>query len=89
VLPGLTGLAQVMQPADVDLESVRSKVELDRVYIRNRGFLLDLRIVIATGLYVFRMKRRLAGELCGLEETIKADKAVREARIAETDTILD
>jgi len=48
VLPGITGLAQVINGYDDSLESVRRKVELDREYIRKSGFAQDGRILLST-----------------------------------------
>jgi lipopolysaccharide/colanic/teichoic acid biosynthesis glycosyltransferase len=63
VRPGITGLAQVQLPPDVDLASVRRKVRCDVCYIRQMGPWLDLRILLGTGLKVlgvpFGATRRL------------------------------
>ena len=48
VLPGITGLAQVKNGYDEDLDSVRRKVALDRSYIRRAGALQDGRILLST-----------------------------------------
>jgi lipopolysaccharide/colanic/teichoic acid biosynthesis glycosyltransferase len=48
VRPGVTGLAQVQQPADTDLESVRRKLAYDLYYVRQVSFWLDLRILCCT-----------------------------------------
>ena len=48
VLPGITGLAQVNQGYDTDLEGVRKKVELDLTYIRRRSTIHDLSIMART-----------------------------------------
>lgn len=48
VLPGITGLAQIINGYDTDLESVQRKVALDRQYIRNLGWKSDLRIFLMT-----------------------------------------
>lgn len=48
VLPGITGLAQVINGYDEDLDSVRRKVDLDRRYIRHAGFLQDGKILFST-----------------------------------------
>ncbi len=48
VLPGITGLAQVINGYDDSLDSVRRKVELDRQYIRNSGFSQEGRILFNT-----------------------------------------
>lgn len=52
VRPGVTGLAQIQLPPDQDLESVRHKILLDRCYIQQRGFWLDLRILLGTSIYL-------------------------------------
>jgi lipopolysaccharide/colanic/teichoic acid biosynthesis glycosyltransferase len=49
VRPGLTGLAQVQLPPDSDLESVRRKLALDLLYIRELSFGLDLKLLACTG----------------------------------------
>ena len=48
VRPGLTGLAQVQQGPDTDLESVRRKLEYDLYYIEHAGPWLDVRILAGT-----------------------------------------
>ncbi len=48
VMPGITGLAQVINGYDTDLDSVRRKVALDRQYIRNLSWKTDLRIFLMT-----------------------------------------
>jgi lipopolysaccharide/colanic/teichoic acid biosynthesis glycosyltransferase len=52
LLPGLSGLAQVMQPPDSDLESVRRKLQYDLLYLDRMGLGLDLRICLATALHL-------------------------------------
>ncbi len=48
VRPGITGLAQVENGYDTDLDSVRRKVSLDRSYVRSVGLRTDLRILMRT-----------------------------------------
>ncbi len=48
VLPGITGLAQVVNGYDENLDSVRRKVSLDRQYIQNSGWFQDLKILFST-----------------------------------------
>ena len=48
ILPGITGLAQVINGYDTDADSVHRKVNLDRQYIQNLGFRTDLRILLMT-----------------------------------------
>jgi lipopolysaccharide/colanic/teichoic acid biosynthesis glycosyltransferase len=52
VRPGLTGLAQVQLPPDSNIDSVRRKLVLDLCYIHSRGPWLDLRLLMATALYL-------------------------------------
>ncbi len=48
VMPGITGLAQVMHRHDESLDDVRKKLSYDTEYIQNSRILLDLRIVFKT-----------------------------------------
>lgn len=48
VLPGITGLAQVLNGYDTDVDSVRRKVHLDRQYINRLSLQTDLRILALT-----------------------------------------
>ena len=50
VRPGLTGLAQVKQPPDVDLFSVRRKLTYDLFYVDRYDSWLDLRVLAGTAL---------------------------------------
>lgn len=77
VPPGLSGLAQVQLPADVDLVSVEKKLQYDLYYVQNVSWLLDLRITVATGLYmlgvpfrVIRMLLGISGERIGWGEPV-------------------
>lgn len=45
VRPGLTGIAQLYAPRDA---SRRTKFRYDRVYVRRRSFLLDLRLIVVS-----------------------------------------
>jgi lipopolysaccharide/colanic/teichoic acid biosynthesis glycosyltransferase len=48
VRPGVTGLAQVQLPPDVDLDSVRRKLACDLYYVSRANLWLDVRILIGT-----------------------------------------
>jgi exopolysaccharide biosynthesis polyprenyl glycosylphosphotransferase len=54
VLPGLTGLAQIHLEADTDLASVERKLAFDLYYVKHLGFWMDLRILLATVVHVFK-----------------------------------
>ena len=48
VRPGLTGLAQVQQPPDTDLSSVRRKLNYDLCYLEQMSLWLDFRVMLGT-----------------------------------------
>ena len=48
VRPGITGLAQVSNPYDQDLDDVRRKVAFDIEYMRRQSLLEDFRIMLKT-----------------------------------------
>src|SRR5262245_22894764 len=48
VRPGVTGLAQVQLPPDLDVASVRHKVVYDLYYVQHQSIWLDARIALAT-----------------------------------------
>jgi len=48
VKPGLTGLAQIKNGYETDLESVRRKLEFDLQYIQNMSLSLEFKLLFAT-----------------------------------------
>src|SRR5262249_18768827 len=87
--PGITGLAQVQLPPDVDVRSVGRKLAYDLLYLREMGPWLDLRILLATLLKVlgvpFGATRRLLGLPCAgdelvTEEAVDEGTAIRPSR---------
>jgi lipopolysaccharide/colanic/teichoic acid biosynthesis glycosyltransferase len=66
VKPGVTGLAQLQLPPDVDLESVRKKLICDLYYVQNVGAGLDLRILIGTAFYALGIKFAKYGGWLGI-----------------------
>jgi lipopolysaccharide/colanic/teichoic acid biosynthesis glycosyltransferase len=54
IRPGLSGLAQILQGPDTSLQGVQTKLRYDSYYLDNHGFWLDLRIGLATLLYLLR-----------------------------------
>jgi lipopolysaccharide/colanic/teichoic acid biosynthesis glycosyltransferase len=51
VRPGLTGVAQIFAPRDVPR---RHKFKYDRIYVRNRSFFLDVRLILLSFWITFR-----------------------------------
>lgn len=58
VRPGLTGIAQIYAPRDI---SRRNKFRYDRVYLRRRGFWLDVRLIALSFWITFRGKWEARG----------------------------
>jgi lipopolysaccharide/colanic/teichoic acid biosynthesis glycosyltransferase len=56
VKPGISGYAQIHLPPDVNVNSVRRKIQYDRVYIRRMSVLLDIQICLLTGLKAIGLK---------------------------------
>jgi lipopolysaccharide/colanic/teichoic acid biosynthesis glycosyltransferase len=54
-LPGLSGLAQVRGfrgPTD-SLSKIRTRIALDRLYVRRRSFWLDVKLLLLTPIRIF------------------------------------
>jgi lipopolysaccharide/colanic/teichoic acid biosynthesis glycosyltransferase len=66
VLPGLTGLAQVNLPPDIDHDSVRRKLVFDLYYAAHASVWLDLKILVGTALMFLGMPTATLGRLLGL-----------------------
>lgn len=75
VRPGLTGLAQVQQPPDTDMESVRIKLAYDLYYVNKIGPWLDLRIVLATALHLAGVPHGWIRGLLGLPRKYSVEQA--------------
>jgi lipopolysaccharide/colanic/teichoic acid biosynthesis glycosyltransferase len=66
VKPGLTGLAQLNQASDVNLNDVRQKLVYDFEYIEKASFWFDLRIICGTILKVLHLCNPLTLKCLGL-----------------------
>jgi lipopolysaccharide/colanic/teichoic acid biosynthesis glycosyltransferase len=94
IRPGVTGLAQIQLPADTDLASVRRKLALDSLYIRERTLWLDVRIVVGTLLKVVGVPFMRIRVVLGLP-TVSADETALDRPCLEVvsgasdDTVLD
>jgi lipopolysaccharide/colanic/teichoic acid biosynthesis glycosyltransferase len=78
VKPGVTGLAQVLLPPDTDLNSVRRKLIVDRVYIGRQAWTLDLLILAGTVMHVAKLPPTWILGVLGLP----VDRAVVEEGMA-------
>jgi lipopolysaccharide/colanic/teichoic acid biosynthesis glycosyltransferase len=68
VRPGLTGLAQVLQPPDTDLGCVRRKLNYDLYYVDRVSFWFDARIWVATALYFLSVPAWLISIVMGFPD---------------------
>ncbi|MBI3838014.1 MAG: sugar transferase [Planctomycetia bacterium] len=48
VKPGITGLAQIRQAADLQVEDVRHKLQYDLLYVRRMSLWLDVKLMLGT-----------------------------------------
>ena len=65
VRPGLTGLVQVLQPPDTDLDSVRRKLDYDLYYVERMSLWLDVRITIGTLLHLLGISGERVAPILG------------------------
>jgi lipopolysaccharide/colanic/teichoic acid biosynthesis glycosyltransferase len=86
VLPGVTGLAQVMLPPDTDFESVRRKLAYDLYYIEHASFWLDIRIMLGTMIGIMRVPSTVSSLLLGIPGRDVVETAYRD-RSGEMDTL--
>lgn len=69
VLPGITGLAQINLPPDSDLNSVRRKLDLDLIYVREASLFLDMRMFLCTLARLFGLSGETVMRLFQLRRT--------------------
>ena len=65
IRPGVTGIAQLLLPPDVDLHSVRVKLMYDLYYLQKPGILIDLKIIACTALKVLGISPAVSRRLLG------------------------
>jgi lipopolysaccharide/colanic/teichoic acid biosynthesis glycosyltransferase len=78
VRPGVTGLAQVQQRADTDLDSVRRKLAYDLYYIRHLGFWMDVRLLIGTALRTIGLWFGALGRLLRIPSAEQAQEEMKD-----------
>ena len=66
VKPGITGLAQIILPADSDLESVQKKLDLDLEYVRSGTLILDIKIAFCTAIKMVGLRSSDAANWLGV-----------------------
>jgi lipopolysaccharide/colanic/teichoic acid biosynthesis glycosyltransferase len=88
VRPGLTGLAQVQAPPDMDSAGIRNltltrrKLAYDLYYVQSIGPWLDLRILLCTALKVFGMPFPALRRACALPSLEAVETVYEPARTA-------
>ena len=73
VRPGLTGLAQVQQPPDTDISSVRRKLNYDLYYVQSINLWLDFRVMLATVLKCLGVSFMWIGRILQLPNPNRCD----------------
>ena len=68
VKPGITGLAQIILPADSDVESVRKKLALDLEYVQAGTLILDAKIALCTAIKMVGLRSNEAAHWIGVME---------------------
>jgi exopolysaccharide biosynthesis polyprenyl glycosylphosphotransferase len=89
VLPGITGLAQLFLPPDIDEDDVQRKLTFDLYYARHADFWIDFKILFCTGLKVLCVPRSvirallpLRAESLGLQTTLAFPQRDRRSQAA-------
>ena len=75
VRPGVTGLAQVLQPPDTNLNMVSSKLSFDLHYVDHCCFWLDFRILLATVPHVLSVPPETIARVFGFPRVSSSSKA--------------
>jgi lipopolysaccharide/colanic/teichoic acid biosynthesis glycosyltransferase len=84
VRPGITGLAQVQLPPDVDVTEVCHKLACDIYYTQQLTFGLDVRLLACTALYALGIPFRWTAHLLGVPSTNSIERDLEEAVIVIT-----
>jgi lipopolysaccharide/colanic/teichoic acid biosynthesis glycosyltransferase len=79
VRPGVTGLAQVQLPPDIDVDSVRRKLAHDLFYIENVSPWLDLRLLVCTAFYAIGVPFQLLSRMLGVPRSEHIERSMRPA----------
>lgn len=85
VRPGVTGLAQINLPPDLETECVKKKVALDLEYIETASTSLDLRILGCTCLRLFGLAGYKTARLCGVGRLVD-EPSTEEPELATNGT---
>jgi lipopolysaccharide/colanic/teichoic acid biosynthesis glycosyltransferase len=86
VRPGLSGLAQIQLHPDTDLLSVRRKLACDLFYVQQLGFWLDLRLMLATALYLVKIPFAVSRSLLRLPGGTPVENAYQKL-VASAETV--
>ena len=85
VRPGLSGLAQVLQPPDTSIHTVRRKLYYDLQYSTEVGPWLDARILFATGFHLVGVPARLIAWLFGFPPIPEASEGPLENAVQSSE----
>ena len=71
VKPGITGLAQINLPPDVNLNCVRRKLVLDLEYVRTAGVSLDFRMFLCSSLALIGVPGHVSKKVLRLKRSVQ------------------
>jgi polysaccharide deacetylase family protein (PEP-CTERM system associated) len=82
VRPGITGLAQVHLPPDIDLDGVRKKLVCDLHYIRSLSAWIDFRIMLCTAFLFLGIPLRWTRRLLRIPNPLKSEDRGSTQRVS-------
>jgi lipopolysaccharide/colanic/teichoic acid biosynthesis glycosyltransferase len=86
VRPGITGLAQIHLPPDLNLDGVRRKLLCDLHYIQRLGPWLDFRILVCTGLFFLGVPLQWSRRWLRIPQPLPPNQAGQEGLPARAKT---
>jgi lipopolysaccharide/colanic/teichoic acid biosynthesis glycosyltransferase len=86
VRPGITGLAQIHLPPDLNLDGVRKKLLCDLHYIEDLGLWLDLRILLCTGLLFLGVPLHWSRRRLRIPQPLPAGQAGQKGQLSRAKT---
>lgn len=81
VKPGITGLAQINLPPDVNLNCVRRKLVLDLEYISTARFSLDFRMFLCSSFSLLGIPGHISRKVLNLKRTVYLPPSVGDKEV--------
>jgi lipopolysaccharide/colanic/teichoic acid biosynthesis glycosyltransferase len=84
VRPGITGLAQVQLPPDIDLQGVQRKLVCDRYYMEHQSAWMDVSILACTGMFLVGVPLKFSRRALRIAEPCQAERSAPSATLARS-----